>query len=148
MPQSLLTGQLKEKPTYRVRCLYSSFVHDCVHNISAAGNSIRSQLGSPCHCNQYGTEKEGGTAHPSRTKSLLAVSLSSTQPDGQPGWTSPLVFGLIVRDAAQLVAHRLPVRQAWMRNPVRHPRGCFCHWADQQCGWIERSPGEHTVFTK
>jgi hypothetical protein len=26
-PQSLLTGQLKEKPTYRVRCLYSSFVH-------------------------------------------------------------------------------------------------------------------------
>ncbi len=27
MPQSLLSGQLKEKPTYRVRCLYSSFVH-------------------------------------------------------------------------------------------------------------------------
>ncbi len=27
MPQSLLTGQLKEKPTYRVRSLYSSFVH-------------------------------------------------------------------------------------------------------------------------
>jgi hypothetical protein len=27
MPQSLLTGQLKEKPTYRVRCLCSSFVH-------------------------------------------------------------------------------------------------------------------------
>ncbi len=36
MPQSLLTGQLKEKPTYRVWFLYSSFVHgvklgsDCV----------------------------------------------------------------------------------------------------------------------
>ena len=28
MPQILLTGQLKEKPTYRVWCLYSSFVHD------------------------------------------------------------------------------------------------------------------------
>jgi hypothetical protein len=28
MPQSLLTGQLKEKLTYRVWCLYSSFVHD------------------------------------------------------------------------------------------------------------------------
>ncbi len=28
MPQSLLTGQLQEKPTYRVWCLYSSFVHD------------------------------------------------------------------------------------------------------------------------
>ncbi len=27
MLQSLLTGQLKEKPTYRVWCLYSSFVH-------------------------------------------------------------------------------------------------------------------------
>ncbi len=27
MPQSLLKGQLKEKPTYRVWCLYSSFVH-------------------------------------------------------------------------------------------------------------------------
>ncbi len=31
MPQSLLTGQLKEKPTYRVWCLYSSFVHDLNH---------------------------------------------------------------------------------------------------------------------
>jgi hypothetical protein len=28
MPQSLLTGQLKEKPTYRVWCLYNSFVHE------------------------------------------------------------------------------------------------------------------------
>jgi hypothetical protein len=27
MPQSLLTGQLKEKPIYRVWCLYSSFVN-------------------------------------------------------------------------------------------------------------------------
>jgi hypothetical protein len=35
----MLTGQLKEKPTYRVWCLYSSFVHalttglDLVHRI-------------------------------------------------------------------------------------------------------------------
>jgi hypothetical protein len=29
MPQILLTGQLIEKPTYRVLCLYSSFVHGC-----------------------------------------------------------------------------------------------------------------------
>jgi hypothetical protein len=28
MPQSLLTGQLKEKPTFMVWCLYSSFVHE------------------------------------------------------------------------------------------------------------------------
>jgi hypothetical protein len=27
MLQTLLTGQLKEKPTYRVWCLYSLFVH-------------------------------------------------------------------------------------------------------------------------
>ncbi len=27
MPQILLTGQLIEKPTYRVLCLYSSFIH-------------------------------------------------------------------------------------------------------------------------
>ncbi len=27
MPQILLTGQLKEKPTYRVLCLYSSLVY-------------------------------------------------------------------------------------------------------------------------
>jgi hypothetical protein len=34
MLQSLLTGQLKEKPTNRVWCLYSSCVHgqyDCMH---------------------------------------------------------------------------------------------------------------------
>jgi hypothetical protein len=28
MPQSPLTGQFKKKPTHRVRCPYSSFVHD------------------------------------------------------------------------------------------------------------------------
>jgi hypothetical protein len=27
MPQSPLTGHFKEKPTFRVRCLYNSFVH-------------------------------------------------------------------------------------------------------------------------
>jgi hypothetical protein len=30
MPQILLTGQLKEKPTSRVLCLYSLFVHGTV----------------------------------------------------------------------------------------------------------------------
>jgi hypothetical protein len=34
-------------------------------------NSISSQLGSSCLGNRYGTEKEGGTARPSRTKSYL-----------------------------------------------------------------------------
>jgi hypothetical protein len=34
MPQSPLTGQFKEKPTYRVCCLYSSFVHAYNSSIS------------------------------------------------------------------------------------------------------------------
>ena len=32
MPQSLLTGQLKEKPTLRGWCLYSSFVHALIYS--------------------------------------------------------------------------------------------------------------------
>ncbi len=34
MPQTQLTGQLKEKPTLRVRCLYSSFVHGTLHRLN------------------------------------------------------------------------------------------------------------------
>jgi hypothetical protein len=36
-----------------------------------AGYSISSLLGSSCQGNRYGTEKAGGTARPSRTKSHL-----------------------------------------------------------------------------
>ncbi len=39
MPQSLLRGQLKEKSTYRVWCLYSSFVHD--YSRGASGFEVR-----------------------------------------------------------------------------------------------------------
>ncbi len=42
MPQILLTGQLIEKPTYRVWCLYSSFVH--VHNPPAGGSREKGRL--------------------------------------------------------------------------------------------------------
>jgi hypothetical protein len=38
---------------------------------TAAGNSISSQLGSPCQGNRYGMEKAGGTASPAHTKSHL-----------------------------------------------------------------------------
>ena len=34
MPQSLLKGQLKEKPTYRVWCLYSLFVHEILYTFA------------------------------------------------------------------------------------------------------------------
>ncbi len=43
----------------------------CIYYITAAGNSMSSQLGSSCPGKQDGTEKTGGTAHPSRTKSHL-----------------------------------------------------------------------------
>jgi hypothetical protein len=33
MPQNLLISQLKEKPTYRVWCLYSSYVHGHTYNV-------------------------------------------------------------------------------------------------------------------
>ncbi len=39
MPQSLLAGPLKEKPTHRVRCLYSSFVHGAVHGGGGGGEN-------------------------------------------------------------------------------------------------------------
>ncbi len=39
------------------------------------GNFISWQLGSSCQGNQYGTEKAGGTARPSHTKSYLPVTL-------------------------------------------------------------------------
>ncbi len=39
--------------------------------------------------------RAGGMDRPSRTKSHLSGSLSSSQPGGQPCWTSPLAFGLI-----------------------------------------------------
>jgi hypothetical protein len=42
-----------------------------IYFITAAGNSISSQLDSSCQGNRYGTEKAGGTARPSRTKSHL-----------------------------------------------------------------------------
>jgi hypothetical protein len=42
-----------------------------IYYITAAGNSISSQLGSFCQGNQYGMEKAGGMAHPSKTKSHL-----------------------------------------------------------------------------
>jgi hypothetical protein len=62
MPRSLLTGQLKEKPTYRVWCLYSSFVHvgsnhTCQQylNPSVETVSLKSSLiQTPRHCTYPG----------------------------------------------------------------------------------------------
>ncbi len=55
----------------------------CVpYNVTAAGDSISTQLGSSCQGNRYGTEKAGGTARPSRTKSHL---LGHSPPASQAG---------------------------------------------------------------
>jgi hypothetical protein len=51
-----------------------------IYYITAAGNSISSQLGSSCQGNRYRTEKAGGTDSPSCTKSHLpGHSPSSSQ---------------------------------------------------------------------
>ncbi len=45
---------------------------------------MSSQLGSPYQGDRYGTEKAGGTAYPSRTKShLLGHSLLASQTEGE-----------------------------------------------------------------
>ncbi len=43
----------------------------CIYYITSAGNSIILQLDSSCQGNRYSTEKAGGTAHPSHSKSHL-----------------------------------------------------------------------------
>ncbi len=73
----------------------------CVHllqYITAAGNFISSQLGSSCQGNRYGTQKAGGTARTSCTKSHLPGSLSSSPPGGPSCWTRPLAFSSIGLD--------------------------------------------------
>ncbi len=59
------------------------------------GNYISSQVGSSCQGNRYGMEMAGGTARPSRTKSLLPGHSPPCQPGGPPCWAGPLAFGLI-----------------------------------------------------
>ena len=44
-----------------------------IYYITAAGNSISSQLSSSCQGKRDSTEKTGGTDGPSRTKSILKV---------------------------------------------------------------------------
>jgi hypothetical protein len=65
--------------------------------ITAAGNSLSSQLDSFYQDNRYSMEKAGCTACPSHTKSL-----SSSQPGGPPYWTSPLK-GAQARDIQEQV---------------------------------------------
>ncbi len=53
-----------------------------IYYITAAGNSISTQVGSRFKGNRYGTEKVGGTARSTRTKSLL---LGHSPPASQAG---------------------------------------------------------------
>ncbi len=55
-------------------------------HITAAGNSVSTQLGSSCQGIRYGTEKPGGTTRPSHTKShLLGHSPSAIQAGRRAG---------------------------------------------------------------
>jgi hypothetical protein len=81
-------------------------LHDVAHDgwlcnvyiyfITAAENSISSQLGSSCQGSRYGIVK-GRRYGPSITDEITpAGSLSSSsQPGGPPYWASTLAFGLI-----------------------------------------------------
>jgi hypothetical protein len=49
----------------------------------------------------------GGKDRPLRTKLHPAKSLSSSQTGGPPCWSSPLAFGLIVRNSGGAPSHTL-----------------------------------------
>jgi hypothetical protein len=68
----------------------------CVpYNVTAAGDYISTQLGNSCQGNRYCTEKAGGTARPSRTKShLLGHSPPASQAGRRVG-QALYTFGLI-----------------------------------------------------
>ncbi len=78
--------------TYRSTFLYVVYIY----YTTVAGKSISSQLGSSCQGNRYGTEKAGGMAHPSRTKSHLpGHSPPASQAGrrvGQALWPSASLF--------------------------------------------------------
>ncbi len=65
------------------------------NSVTAAGDYISTHLCSSCQGNRYGTEKAGGTASPSRTKShLLSHSLPASQVGRRVG-LALYTFGLI-----------------------------------------------------
>jgi hypothetical protein len=73
-----------------------------IYYITAAGNSISSQLGSSCQGNRYSTKRAGSTSI--TYKITPAVSLSSRQPGGPPCWTmQPSPFGFIVQTHLRLL---------------------------------------------
>ncbi len=91
-----------------------------IYYITLAGNSISTQLGSSFQSNRYGTEKAGGTARPSRTKSHPAGPLSSSQPGGQLCWASHLAFGLIISKHRTHQSHSRP--RGWAASLLPPPR--------------------------
>ena len=67
MPRSPLTGQFKEKPTYRVRCLYRWFVHvPCSWPAPAPSRTPRVPPAS--QCDRPVGKREGGGIAISRKK--------------------------------------------------------------------------------
>ena len=62
-----------------------------IYYITAAGNSISSQMGGSYQGDRYGTQKAGGYG-PSITCTITPAA--SSQPGGPPCWAITLAFGL------------------------------------------------------
>jgi hypothetical protein len=75
--------------------VYLSQWYYCKLAAAAAGIARCSQLSSPSPGQVVWFVRAGIMDRPSRTKSHPAGSLSSSQPDGPPCWSSPLAFSLI-----------------------------------------------------
>ncbi len=76
MPQILLTGQLKEKPTYRVLCLYSSFVMPVTVGLCQANRKAK-------------PSEEGHTTAPKKGNALHVSGCTniSTESKNLEAWT-------------------------------------------------------------
>jgi hypothetical protein len=65
------------------------------YNATAAGDYISTQLDSSCQGKRYGTEKAGGTARPSRTKSHLLGHFPLASQEGRRVGPALYTIGLI-----------------------------------------------------
>ncbi len=121
MLQSLLTGQMKEKPTYRVWCLYSSFVHGV--------SLLLSVLMSLYYCiNEYAL--------------FLGLFIASNQKIYLYLYTCILVKGMVRYGWLSLFALQIfwtwePLPFCWQPRPSLHGRGKMWEWLSIfLTGWL------------
>jgi hypothetical protein len=93
-------------------CVVCTFYH-----ITAAGNSISSQLDSPCQGNRYGKEKAGGMACPHVKIHTCRITL--LQPDRRAA-VFGLAFGLIGCMYKNCISCALPLLLRFQLTIVRY----------------------------